>query len=713
MSLLQLSVNLVDFSKKEEENMSVRGTLSIRASLLALLAAGFVAFPLAASQPASAVLTASGTAVTFNGTALGGASPEAETTCIEGVNCDTFTLTLGGTAADWNGKVVRVSLSWLLPVTDYDMYIHKDSITGPVVASSAQGTTTAETAELNPAQSGTGTYAVRVVYFLAVADQYKGRAEVVTAQPDNPPPPSSEPAPGYKIFAAPSALGRDAGEPTLGNNWATGRTMFISGLETLRVDFDDANGTANWTDRSGLSTSIITFDPILFTDWRTGRTFVSQLLPAKVSLMAFTDDDGETWTPSQGAGINAGVDHQTVGGGPFRPGVLGRGPLTAYPNAVYYASQDIGLAEIAMSRDGGLTFEVAVPMWNLTQCNGLHGHIKVAPDGTVYVPNKNCGGKQGVAVSEDNGLTWTIRTVPGSTGGATDPSVGIGSDGTVYLAFVNADGTARVAVSKNRGQTWSTPMNVGHSHNIQNAVFPAATAGDANRAAVFFLGSTTPGANGIATDMAFNGTWYGYIATTYDGGASWSTINATPNDPVQRGVVCTHGTTCPSGTRNLLDFNDLEIDQRGRPLAAFADGCVSADCIAGVDRSGPNGTPDGKVDSYDNDGEDVATIIRQSSGRTLFDRFDDLDEPSGLWAAPTKSNVTLNWTDRSSNETGFIVERSTSATGGFTQLVTVPAGSASFVDGAVTRKTSYYYRVAATGPNGTSKYSNVIKAYVK
>ena len=57
--------------------MSVRGTLSIRASLLALLAAGFVAFPLAASQPASAVLTASGTAVTFNGTALGGASPEA------------------------------------------------------------------------------------------------------------------------------------------------------------------------------------------------------------------------------------------------------------------------------------------------------------------------------------------------------------------------------------------------------------------------------------------------------------------------------------------------------------------------------------------------------------------------------------------------------------------------------------------------------------
>jgi hypothetical protein len=671
------------------------------------------AFPVAASTPASANLGPTGNPVTFNGSAFGGTSPEAETTCVEGVNCDTFTLTISGNAADWNGKNVRVSLSWLLPVTDYDLYVHKGTITGPVVASSAQGTNTAESADINVALSGTGVYAVRVVYFLAAVDQYKGRAEVVTAQNEVPPPTSTVTPPSFTNYAAPAALGRDAGEPTLGNNWKTGRTMFISGLETLRVDFDDANGTANWTEHSALSTSITTFDPILFTDSQTGRTFVSQLLPAKVSLMAFSDDDGETWTPSQGSGINAGVDHQTVGGGPFHAGILGRSPLSSYPNAVYYASQDIGLAEIALSMDGGLTFGVAVPMWNLTQCNGLHGHIKVAPDGTVYVPNKNCGGQQAVAVSEDNGLTWAIRKVPGSTGAHTDPSVGVGSDGTVYFAFANGDGTARVAVSRDRGLTWTAPANVGHAHNIQNTVFPAATAGDGDRAAVFFLGTPTPGASGVSTDMTFNGTWHGYMATTYDRGASWVTVNATAGDPVQRGVVCTEGTTCASGTRNLLDFNDLEVDQRGRPVAAYADGCVTADCKAGVDRSGPAGTPDGKLDSYDNDGEDVATIVRQTGGRTLFDRFDDADEPAGLWAAPTKSNVTLNWTDRSDNESGFIVERSTSPTGGFTQLVTVPAENASFVDGAVTRKTTYYYRVAATNANGTSKYSNVTKAYVK
>ncbi|HEX9982009.1 MAG TPA: hypothetical protein VGF69_01975 [Thermoanaerobaculia bacterium] len=671
------------------------------------------AFPLGASSPSSGTLSAGSTsALTWNGTALGGASPEAETTCVEGVNCDTFLITFGGTAADWNGKNARVSLSWLLPVTDYDLYIHKDTVTGPLVATSAQGTTTSEAAEIEVSKSGPGTYAVRVVTFVGLGDQYKGKAEVVTAVADNPPPVSGVRPPSYANFAAPAPLGQGAGEPTLGVNWGSGNVMFIAGLETLRVNgFNDATGAATWTDRSGLTTSITTFDPILFTDNKTGRTFVSQLLPAKVSLMAFTDDDGETWTPSMGAGVNSGVDHQTVGGGPFKPGVLLRGPLTAYPNAVYYASQDIGLAEIALSRDGGLTFDVAVPMWNLTQCNGLHGHIKVAPDGTVYVPNKNCGGQQAVAVSEDNGLTWSIRPVPGSTAGATDPSVGIASDGTVYMGFVNGDGTARVAVSHNRGASWSTPANVGHSQNVQNGVFAAVVAGDPDRAAMFWLGSSTPGANGVGTDMAFNGTWHGYIATTYDGGASWVTVNATANDPVQRGVVCTQGTTCPSGTRNLLDFNDLEMDAQGRPLAGFADGCVSADCRAGVDRTGAGGVADGLLDSYDNDGTTVATIIRQSAGRTLLSAYDEPNAPTALFASPTKSNVTLSWTDQATNETGFAIERSLSATSGFAPVVTTP--NSSYVDGTVARRTTYYYRVKAVNANGASSYSNVVRAYVK
>ena len=52
-----------------------------------------------------------------------------------------------------------------------------------------------------------------------------------------------------------------------------------------------------------------------------------------------------------------------------------------------------------------MTFGPAVPIYT-DQCGGLHGHVKVAPDGTVYVPNRGCGGTQGGVVSEDNGITW-------------------------------------------------------------------------------------------------------------------------------------------------------------------------------------------------------------------------------------------------------------------------------------------------------------------
>ncbi|HEX8474825.1 MAG TPA: sialidase family protein [Pyrinomonadaceae bacterium] len=424
---------------------------------------------------------------------------------------------------------------------------------------------------------------------------------------------SSTVTPSYTNYAAPNGLGTSAGEPSIGVNWNTGNVMFIAGLETLRVSFNDSvsPAAATWQDKSTLLTSLTSFDPILFTDSATGRTIVSQLLPNKMSIAAMTDNDGDTWTPILGFGINSGVDHQTIGGGKYAPAILG-GPILGYPNTFYYASQDIGLAEIARSDDGGLTFGPAVPMYNLTQCGGLHGHIKVAPDGTVYVPNKSCGGKQGVVVSTDNGLTWKIRTVPGSTAGKTDPSVGIGANNTVYIGYADGNGHPKVAVSRDRGATWTNTQDVGTAFGIQQTVFPAMVAGDDDRASFVFIGTPT-GGDGTSTDTNFAGVWHLYVATTFDGGQTWTTVDATPNDPVQRGVICTNGTTCPSGTRNLLDFNDATVDKQGRLLVAFADGCITNDCIQGRDRNA-----DGRVNSLDNDGAALATITRQSGGTDLF-----------------------------------------------------------------------------------------------
>lgn len=715
------------------KGLSLAWRVSIAAVLVTLALA--IALPVfritSASTPTGATINPTATVpVTWTGSATGGGALNAplliggEDLCQEGLTCDTFTLTVGGTAADWSGKLIRVKIEWLLPVTDYDMYIHKDSNSGPLVGSSGRGATspteplTWEDTTIDPTITGSGVYTIRAVYYAAtLADQYRGSAMIETKPAQPPPPsPSTEAAPRYHNYQSLAEMGNSAGEPTIGVNWNTGHAMFIASLQTLRVKWDDtaSPAPASWEDVSAPTTSLLSLDPILFTDSdagasRTNRTFVSQLL-GKASAVAFTDDDGATWTISQGSGINSGVDHQTIGGGPYarnidgslkggaiqRPGLNGQ----IYPNAIYYASQDVGLAEIARSDDGGFTFGLAIPMWTLVQCDGLHGHIKVAPDGTIYVPNKSCGGKQGVAVSEDNGVSWTIRTVDGSTPGDTDPSVGIGSDGTVYFGFADGDGRARVAVSHNRGATWEHVQDVGVVQGIQNAVFPAVIAGDSDRAAYFFLGSTTPGANGRATDPAFPGAWFGYIATTYDGGASWVTVNATPNDPVQRGVVCTNGTSCPDGTRNLLDFNDLTVDKQGRVLAALADGCVTADCIRGVDRNG-----DGRLDSNDNDGTDKATIIRQTGGKRLFAAFDPPEnakpEPPLLLASRDGDAVNLTWSIPEAGNspiTGYRLYRGVEG-GAETLLGSFGSDVNSFTDNE-NGGANFYYRITASNANG-------------
>jgi hypothetical protein len=421
--------------------------------------------------------------------------------------------------------------------------------------------------------------------------------------PPPPAPASSATPPGYLNFPAPTALAQSAGEPSIGFDAKTNKVMFQASLQTLEVTFDDTSSPprASWVDVSNVLTSLVTLDPILATDRASGRTFVSQLAGA-TSLMAFSDDDGATWTPSQGAGIPAGPDHETVGIGPFPQGVIG--PLTSFPYAVYYCSQAIALASCAVSVDGGLTFGPAVPMYNLTQCGGIHGHIKVAPDGTAYVPNANCGGQQGVAVSTNAGITWTVRLVPGSNSpGASDPSVAVAADGTLYFGFADASGHPAVAVSHDRGQTWSNVFDVGAAFGIQNTAFPAMVAGDADRAALAFLGTPAGGA-ATGDDPTFPAVWHLYLAHTYDGGATWVTVDATPSDPVQRGTICTAGTSCAS-TRNLLDFMDARADGRGRVMVGYADGCVGS-CI--------NGPP--------NSGTAIGTIARQQSGKGVFAAFD-------------------------------------------------------------------------------------------
>ena len=81
--------------------------------------------------------------------------------------------------------------------------------------------------------------------------------------------------------------------------------------------------------------------------------------------------------------------------------------------------------------------------------------------------------------------------------------------------------------------------------------------------------------------------------------------------------------------------------------------------------------------------------------------------PSGLAAgSATSSSLTLTWTDNSSNETGFKIERSTSPSSGFTQIATVGANVTSYTSTGLSASTVYFYNVRAYNAVGDSAYAN-------
>ena len=420
-----------------------------------------------------------------------------------------------------------------------------------------------------------------------------------------------------------------AGEPSVGVDWNTGEAFIEAGNHTLRVTFNDSvnPATAFWEDKRS-PFARLSLDPIMFVDdghfGGTNRLFSSQL-NLVTSELSFTDDDGNNWTPTQGSGQPAGVDHQTVGAGPY----ASPAPLTptGYPHGTYYCSQDIATAFCSRSDDGGLTFGAGVPIYTFTSvndvdlpvapgtCGGLHGHVRVSPDGTVYVPNEKCMdangvSRPGVAVSTNNGLSWTVRTVADgkSISPGSDPSVAAGSNNTVYFGYVNSDGHAKIAVSHDRGLSWSKSRDAGTPFGIQNAEFAEVIAGDDNRAAFAFLGTQTAG---DTQSSEFQGVWHLYIAFTYNSGRTWTTVDATPTDPVQRGCIWNQGGSNPC--RNLLDFNDITVDKFGRVLVGYADGCTGS-CVTDPTQNASTG-PASAQDA-------LATIARQVGGRGLFAAFD-------------------------------------------------------------------------------------------
>ncbi|HUR82062.1 MAG TPA: PKD domain-containing protein [Thermoanaerobaculia bacterium] len=637
-------------------------------------------------------------------------------------------------AATHPTDTIRINLTWDPQASDLDMHVYQppyNTASGQAFRSSRENPPTPEVVEF-PAPSGISTYRVYVVPSAPAATSATVTASIITGPPPTGGGTSTVGLGGptftnYRPPATLSTYGDSVNEPTIGVNIGNNKAYMLFTLDTLEATFDDftSPATATWRNlgRGGAPT---TADPFLTMDQHrlpdgsvNNRVWIAQLLAAS-SYMASNDrQESTTWTRSvTGPGEVHGVDNQSIAVGPYPNN---QKPSTArsdanYPHAMYYCSHGGVNAFCSRSDDGGLTFNTSKPIFPLAgNCNN-HGHVKVGADGTVYVPmNNSCEGAEGVSISIDAGETWHYVKVPGTVRGRWDSSIAIASDGkTIYYGYGEEDDDRAMIIKGTLDKSdpaaptirWQEPaIDVGAAAGLVNIVFPTVVAGDPDRAAFIFHGTTTEGDSGNQAAFPAGAEWYLYAATTFDGGKSWQLRNVTPNDPTQRGSICDSGTQCDNDPddRNLLDFMDADIDGEGRIVIGYADGCVDG-CVASL----PN--------SYTARGY----LARQSGGQRMYAKYDPAP-PANTPASPALRGtrnalgVSLNWSIPDPGKapiTSFVVERNTNALG-FRTLATMAGTATKYDDATAIDKASVYeYRVSAANSYGTGAPSNTIAPVV-
>ena len=389
-------------------------------------------------------------------------------------------------------------------------------------------------------------------------------------------------------------IGADAGEPSFG--FGRGGEIFyetwdLDGPNNLSgVVRSNLSHTA-WSDVSppGLVTS---FDPYLFIDPRTGRIFDTNFAgngSFECETISFSDDRAASWTTNELCGV--GFDGGSLGAG--RP--VYSHPK-GYPDVVYYcASATLGSAppatspDCAKSLDGGVTFTPISPpyppMGSVSdEFAPWSAPPVVGPDGTVYVA-KRYGGEPMIAISHDEGNTWTDVQVAANGSASEQGRVAVDASGDLFYSWQAADHMPYLATSRDGGIHWSAPTPLVPAGVRETALARVAVDPLGQSAAVVYLGSTN--APGVPPYSKF---CQEFLETCEDGAyatATWNGYMTVVGNPLGRHPMLRTATVKPpgeplfmggctpdGGCRANLDFLDVKFDPNGNPWGAFVDDCA-------------------------------------------------------------------------------------------------------------------------------------------
>lgn len=181
--------------------------------------------------------------------------------------------------------------------------------------------------------------------------------------------------------------------------------------------------------------------------------------------------------------------------------------------------------------------------------------------------------------------------------------------------------------------------------------------------------------------------------------ASYNTTFSSPVKPAAPGSPALYARTHDSITIQWADQSDnedgfrLDYRESGTGLWLSVPAIPTGTTRATVDGLQPRKTYDFRV--LATNGGLVSTPSATFQATTLASPDEPVGEPYGLAVAQIFHNrITLSWRDNATNETGFRILRSTTATGATTAFM-APANATSWTDTGLPAATTYYYRVQA------------------
>ena len=581
-----------------------------------------------AATPASGTLSLTGPPISWDGfIAAAAASPDGESTCVDGTTCDVFTLTLA--PGDYRGKRVRYKVAWTNQFNDYDVYVHSGGLSGPVLSPPSGGppaTAEEDTVDVNAVVTAgaNDTYTIHVVYFAVTgADPYHATLSLEAIPVITTPTRTAKFVTGSKTgiaFSRNRALyafgaAQDV-EPSIrvdhqGNAYVGGIRGLTGGNDLWRFNLNPASGdydpflvaaTPQWSANGDVDNPAWKGQPDalapnndsdlgadgggdldIAVGFRPGTpsaepptVATSSLVAANVSVQRSTDR-GETITNNPAGNTTVPVDD--------RQWMEFLGSNTVYLGYREFTGlQATSKYYLNRSDDGGLTYGPAV----VAAVGGnTTGNIDVDQrDGTVYFCHQGPGADGNkqvrVAVGHPASLAVTpalFETFVAATGqkqiANLFPVCKVASDGTVYVAYSDGGDGIFVSHSFDQGRSWAPPVRVSEMGPGGVALFPWMETGERpGTLAIVWYGATAADSEDGAGGNTDRTNWRVYFAQTLNATASGPTVlQSVASDHIIHGsnISLAGFTTGTSPNRNLADFFQVAIDPQGLAMIAWAD----------------------------------------------------------------------------------------------------------------------------------------------